>query len=92
MPPPLPGGWDHDCGPDSVPGWINEGGLPTSCVGDLPLVEPLPNPAPIVTPEPLTMLPVTGVEPVDLIAPLALVAVGALCVWLDRAFIAGRRS
>ena len=34
MPPPLPD--DHVCAPHTVPGWLNEAGLPTSCVGDHP--------------------------------------------------------
>jgi len=31
-----------NCPDGTVPGWLDESGLPTSCVGDLPLVEPLP--------------------------------------------------
>jgi hypothetical protein len=34
MPPPLPDGFE--CDPGTVPGWLNEAGLPTSCVGDHP--------------------------------------------------------
>lgn len=36
MPPPIDPGL---CDPGTVPGWLNEDGLPTSCVGDLPMVE-----------------------------------------------------
>lgn len=47
--PPLPD--SYVCPDGTVPGWLNIDGLPTSCVGDLPLVEPLPerevNPTPI---------------------------------------------
>jgi len=31
-----------DCPPGTVPGWLDEFGNPTSCVGDDPLVEPSP--------------------------------------------------
>jgi len=34
MPPPLPEG--YVCAPYTVPGWLGEDGLPTSCVGDHP--------------------------------------------------------
>lgn len=40
MPPALPDG--YICEPGTVPGWLNEEGLPTSCVGDDPMVEPEP--------------------------------------------------
>lgn len=43
-PPALPDGFV--CPEGTVPGWINADGLPTSCVGDLPLVEPLPDRVP----------------------------------------------
>lgn len=39
-PTPLP--TDYTCPEGSVPGWLNADGLPTGCVTDLPLVEPLP--------------------------------------------------
>lgn len=52
MPQPI----DPDsCLPESVPGWLNEDGLPTGCVGDSPLVEPLPERT--VSPEPIPVLP-----------------------------------
>lgn len=31
-----------DCPPGTVPGWLDQSGNPTSCVGDNPLVQPLP--------------------------------------------------
>lgn len=31
-----------DCPPGTVPGWLDQSGNPTSCVGDDPLVEPSP--------------------------------------------------
>lgn len=57
MPPALPGGFEYDCGPDAVPGWLNEEGLPTSCVGndpnpgepDIIVVTPGPSPEPTFT-------------------------------------------
>ena len=53
-PPPID---PETCLEGTVPGWLNANGLPTSCVGDLPLVEPLPerevgNPIPPLLPEP----------------------------------------
>lgn len=42
--PALPDG--HVCADGTVPGWLNADGLPTACVGDLPLVEPLPERTP----------------------------------------------
>lgn len=48
MPPALPGGFDYDCGPDKVPGWLNEEGLPTGCVDNNPNPGE-PNPEPTVT-------------------------------------------
>lgn len=48
VPEPLPGGFDYDCGPDKLPGWLNEEGLPTSCVSN----EALPGPPPHFTAEP----------------------------------------
>lgn len=39
------------CGPGTVPGWLNEDGLPTSCVGDDPMPG-LPSPLPTFTAEP----------------------------------------
>ena len=39
MPPPID---PSLCGPGTVPGWLNEDGLPTSCITDLPMVEPNP--------------------------------------------------
>ncbi len=47
FPPPLP--LDYECPAGTVPGWLNGDGLPTSCVGDDPLVEPRPEPTPAVT-------------------------------------------
>ena len=55
MPSPLPDGFE--CAPGTVPGWLNEDGLPTGCVGDDPMpgepdvivVTPLPSPEPTVT-------------------------------------------
>jgi len=62
-PEPLPEG--YVCPEGTVPGWLNTDGLPTSCVGDLPLVEPRPEPSPSVSvappiaefPEPLPLDP-----------------------------------
>jgi len=34
FPPPLPDG--YECPPYTVPGWLNQDGLPTACVGDHP--------------------------------------------------------
>lgn len=42
--PALPDG--YVCPEGTVPGWLNADGLPTACVGDLPLVEPLPERTP----------------------------------------------
>lgn len=47
FPPPLP--LDYECPAGTVPGWLNEAGLPTSCVGDDPLVGPRPEPTPTAT-------------------------------------------
>jgi hypothetical protein len=49
-PTPLP--TDYTCPEGTFPGWLNADGLPTSCVSDLPLVEPLPEPAPTRTVDP----------------------------------------
>lgn len=49
-PTPLP--TDYTCPEGTVPGWLNTHGFPTACVGDLPLVEPLPEPTPSRTVEP----------------------------------------
>lgn len=67
MMPPLPPG--YECPPDTVPGWLNADDLPTACVGDLPLVEPLPErtptPNPTVTFEP----PIAEVTPTPTLPP-----------------------
>lgn len=47
-PEPLPEG--YVCPEGTVPGWLNVDGLPTGCVGDLPLVEPLPEPPVLESP------------------------------------------
>lgn len=49
---PMPPAIDPlSCEPGTVPGWLNEEGLPTSCVGDLPNPGDLPEfvaePAPV---------------------------------------------
>lgn len=49
-PTPLP--TDYVCPEGTVPGWLNADGLPTSCISDLPLVEPLPKPTPTRTVDP----------------------------------------
>lgn len=41
-----------ECPVDTVPGVLDESGLPTQCVSDLPLVEPLPQPTRTVNPIP----------------------------------------
>ena len=43
-PPPLPEG--YACEPGTVPGWLNEDGLPTGCVGDMPDPGALDGPTP----------------------------------------------
>lgn len=65
MPPPID---PSLCGPGTVPGWLNEDGLPTSCITDLPMVEipedvvfeaepaPVP-PPPVVVAEPAPFEP-----------------------------------
>ena len=85
MPPALPDGFV--CPEGTVPGWLNDDGLPTSCVGDLPIPLPVfespiaPYPEgeliPPVTVYPPDVLAATGVE-WFLIAAVAcaLVAVG----------------
>lgn len=40
-PTPLP--TDYVCPDGTVPGWLNIDGLPTSCISDLPMPEPLPD-------------------------------------------------
>lgn len=54
-PTPLP--IDFICPDGTVPGWLNVDGLPTSCVGDLPLVEPLPEPTRTVDPHTPELIP-----------------------------------
>ena len=49
MPPPID---PTLCGPGTVPGWLNEDGLPTSCVGDDPNPGDEPAPVPTFTAEP----------------------------------------
>lgn len=43
-PSPLPEG--YVCEPGTVPGWLNEDGLPTGCVGDMPDPGALDGPTP----------------------------------------------
>lgn len=65
MPPALPDG--YICEPGTVPGWLNEEGLPTSCVGDDPMVEPEPEediPVELPLVEPLTEEVVEPVAPI----------------------------
>lgn len=57
---------DLNCPEGTVPGWLDENGLPTSCVGDLPLVEPRPE----VTPIPELTPPIVEVTPDPLIPPV----------------------
>lgn len=75
MPPPID---PSLCGPGTVPGWLNEDGLPTSCVGDLPMVEipedvvfeaePAPFTPPVFEAEPAPVEP-APVEPAPIIEP-----------------------
>jgi len=64
MPPALPGGWDYDCGPDKVPGWLNDEGLPTGCVDNNPTPgEPTPEPTVTMPVEPPEAAPEPTPEP-----------------------------
>lgn len=68
-----------DCPEGTVPGWLDEAGNPTSCVGDLPdpgaepTTEPTPEPEPTEAPEPeqgigepdsVTATPAAPIQPV----------------------------
>lgn len=75
-PPPLV------CPEGTVPGWLDEAGNPTSCVGDDPQPTPPPTPTVTETPVPPTapapQLAQTGVDPgLGLSIALILVLVGA---------------
>lgn len=98
--PALPDGYVCDEG--TVPGWLNADGLPTACVGDLPLVEPLPErtvdpnapelipPIDVYPSSPVTppaSLPETGADVWSwLLVGVLLVAVGGWMLWGRRAF------
>lgn len=55
-----------NCPEGTVPGWLDENGAPTSCVGDLPMVEPRPEPTPTVELTP----PIAEVTPEPMIPPV----------------------
>jgi hypothetical protein len=64
MPPPLPDG--YECGPGTVPGWLNEEGLFTSCAGDLPNPgeqAPGPDESLEIYPSPLPLGPLPDAPP-----------------------------
>lgn len=60
-PTPLP--TDYTCPDGTVPGWLNVDGLPTSCISDLPLVEPLPERT--VDPNQPELIPPIDICPID---------------------------
>jgi LPXTG-motif cell wall-anchored protein len=64
-PTPLP--IDYTCPDGTVPGWLNADGLPPSCISDLPLVEPLPEPTPVRTIDPNQpeLIPPIDICPID---------------------------
>ena len=70
FPPALPDG--YVCPDGTVPGWLNDDGLPTSCVGDLPIPLPVFESPVAPYPEGDLIPPVT----VDLTVPDVLAATG----------------
>lgn len=61
-----------NCGPGTVPGWLNEFGDPTSCVGDNPCPEVefgQPCPVDILVPEPVVTAPPVPAPVVPVIPP-----------------------
>jgi len=85
-----------DCLEGTVPGWLDESGQPTSCVGDDPLVEPSPElgiPQDVFpSPLPLDVLANTG--PVDDLAAWIALACGLMLagwmVWVNDRMKRGR--
>lgn len=93
-PTPLP--TDYVCPDGTVPGWLNADGLPTSCIGDLPLVDPLPDrtpgpsPFPLLTPPPAdpsaTLPPELG-TPQDVVRELAATGLADEPAWFLLALV-----
>lgn len=89
-PPALPEGFV--CPDGMVPGWLNSGGMPTSCVGDEPLVPFMPELFPPALPlDGARELAATGSDLADLLfnsgtltVAVAMIVVGFAFYWMDK--------
>jgi hypothetical protein len=79
-PPGVPG---LECPEGTVPGWLNENGEPTSCVGDSP--QPIPE-QPVPSSPPVPHLAETGFDVGLFSLATGVIALGVLFVLAARSF------